>query len=141
MATLTPQEIEYIRAMSGDTCGCDDPDDDSCYDVSDAFMQWLHDEKASLEPRCMSSDSLAGTIVEVLKVRVAKAQRLFDEDGENGTRRVSQKRGFLETDLKTWKEACGQGGSVITVSTFSLGLDVRCENPYVAYYGPWWWGS
>ncbi len=135
MATLTADDITYVRMMSGDTC----PDED----VTDTFMQWLYDNKVPTKPLCMSDDPLAGLIVWVLKARVAKAQRLFDEDGENGARRVSQKRGFLEKDLATWKDECGLGGSLITIGTLDLGIDRDCSTAEYAAWGReygWAWG-
>lgn len=133
MATLTAGEITYIRMMTGDNC----PD----YDVSDEFMQYLHDEKANTAPLCMSGDSLGGTRLWVMRARVARASKLFDEDGEGGAGSVSQKYDHLVAELERMEKECGLGGGIITVSTFSLGLDARCENQYASYYSRWSWGG
>lgn len=128
MPTLTAGQIEHIRAMSGDDC--------EDYEVSDERIQYLYDTFGSATPLCMSVDPLGSTIVWVLRQRVRRAIKLFDEDGEGGTRRVSQKYQHLVEQLKDAEAECGYG-PVITVSTFSLGLDATCEGSEYARY-PWW---
>jgi hypothetical protein len=131
MATLTADEIALIRAMSGDDC--------ADYDVSDVLMQYLHDNMATSEPMCITSLPLGGTIVWVLRARVAKAAKLFDEDGEN-TRSVSQKYDHLKEMLETWESRCGMSGGAITVSTLDLGLDRDDpETEYARYSSDYTW--
>lgn len=134
MATLTADEITLIRAMSGDDCGD--------YDVSDVLMQYLHDNMATTKPLCTSSIPLGGTIVWVLRARLAKAQKLFNEDGEN-TRSVKQKRDHIKEDLEMWEARCGMSGGAITVSTLDLNLDRDDPETEYARYGSdytWLWG-
>jgi hypothetical protein len=134
MATLTADEITFIRAMSGDDC--------TPPEVSDVLMQYLHDNMATTEPMCITSLPLGGTIVWTLRARVAKAAKLFDEDGEN-TRSVSQKYDHLKEMLETWESRCGMSGGAITVSTLDLGLDRDDPETEYARYGSdytWLWG-
>jgi hypothetical protein len=120
MATLTAAEITNIRMQSGDIC--------EDYDVSNEYMQWIHDNLATTAPLCFSSVPLGGTIVWVVRARLAKAVALFDEEGEGGSRSVSQKFTHLEKLLETWESRCGMSGGVITISTLSLGMDTPCED-------------
>lgn len=132
MATLTAAELTHIRAQSGDDC--------TPYEVSDEYIQWLHDNRASEEPLCMSSDPLGATITWVLRTRVRKAVKLFDEDGEGGTRSVSQKYTHLKEQLAEAESQCGWGGGVITIGSFDMGLDEECddsENASHRLYWPW----
>lgn len=125
MATLTAEQLEHIRAMSGDDCGPE-------YEVSDIRIQYLYDTFGTAAPLCMSQDPLGNTIVWVLRQRVRKAAKLFNEDGENGTRAVSQKYDHLKEQLKDAEAECGYG-PVITVGRLSLGLDTTCED-----VDQWW---
>lgn len=133
MATLTAPEITHIRAMSGDNC---EP-----YDVTDEYMQWLHDNRAASEPLCMSSDSLGGTILWVLRAREAKATNLFDEDGDGGTRNVSQRLANIQKLRERWEDMCGLSGGVITVGTLDTGLDLSAPSTeYASLPDDWGWG-
>lgn len=135
MATLTPSDVDYIRMMSGDDCGA--PED---YEVSDAQLQKLHDRGLSM-PTCACTDSLDLTVVLVLRVRVAKAAKLFDEDGDGGAGRVSQKRAHLEKDLARWEERCGLSGGVVGIGTLSMGLDTQSLDEFTNtdLYPPYGW--
>lgn len=135
MATLTPAEITYIRAMSGDDC--------TPYEVSDEFMQYLHDEKASGEPLCMSGDALGATIVWVMRARVRKATKLFDETNAEGVRKtVSQKYTHLKEQLAEAERECGWSGGVISVGTLDTGMDSDCNgSEYTPYPYGWNWGG
>lgn len=126
MATLTAEEITHIRAQSGDDC--------APYEVSDEYIQWLHDNRASATPLCMSSDPLGGTITWVLKTRARKAVKLFDEDGDGGTRSVSQKYTHLKEQLAEAERECGWSGGVISVSKLDTGMDSDCGD---SEYGIW----
>jgi len=132
MPTLTAPEITYVRNMTGDNC----PD----YDVGDEFMQWLYDNRASTKPLCMSGDSLGGLMVWVMRARVARAIKLFDEDGEGGARSVSQKYDHLVKELERMERACGMGGGVITISTLDLGIDADCDTSGYALRLTYWGG-
>jgi hypothetical protein len=134
MATLTPSDIDYIRMMSGDDCGS--PED---YEVSDSRLQKLHDYGLTLAS-CACTDSLDLTVVLVLRVRVARAAKLFDEDGEGGARSVSQKRTHLKEDLERWETKCGLSGGVVTIGTLSMGLDTQSIDEFsnTDLYPPYW---
>lgn len=137
MATLTAAEITNIRMQSGDLC--------LDYDVTDEYMQWIHDNLASTAPLCLSSVPNGSDIVWVIRARLAKAVALFDEEGEGGSRSVSQKFTHLEKLLATWEARCGMDGGVVTISTFDMGLDTECETEYSSQYAYWrgwaWWGA
>lgn len=136
MATLTADEITFIRAMSGDDC--------TPYEVGAEFMQYLHDNAATTAPLCITSLPLGGTIVWVLRARLAKAQKLFNETGDSNAGNVKQKRDHIKEDLESWEAKCGMNGGVITIGSFDMGLDVDCNgseyatSPY--WYGAWWGG-
>jgi hypothetical protein len=129
MATLTADEITFIRAMSGDDCA--NPE----YEVSDVLMQYLHEYMATTAPMCLSSIPLGGTIVWVLRARLAKAQKLTDETGEGNAGNVKQKRDHIKEDLEAWESRCGMNGGVVTVSTLDLGLDRDDPETEYARYG------
>lgn len=138
MATLTANEITYIRMMTGDTC--------EDYDVSDEFMQYLHDEKATIAPLCTFSDPLGGTIVWVLRARVMKATRLFDETGDGSATSVSQKYTHLKEQLAEWESRCGMSGGGVSFGSIDMGIDSDDEgSEYLSrishYYGASWWGG
>lgn len=135
MATLTADEIEYIRAMSGDDCGS--PDD---YEISDALMQKLHDRGLEMACGCTVAEDV--TVVLVLRARVAKAAKLFNESADGQSSTVSQKYDHLKELLSEWESRCGLSGGVITVGTFDLGLDKECDGSEYApypYRGYWNW--
>lgn len=133
MATLTADEITLIRTLTGDDC--------TPYEVSDVMMQYLHDNMATAEPMCSSAIPFGGTIVWVLRSRVARAAKLFDEDGEGGTRSVSQKYDHLKELLEEWESRCGMNGGVITVGTIDLGLDLADpRTEYANLSDEWGWG-
>lgn len=135
MATLTAAEIRSIRMQTGDLC--------EDYDVEDADMQWIHDNLATTAPLCMESIPLGGTIVWVIRARLAKAVSLYDESGEGNAGSVSQKFDHLEKLLEKWESRCGMDGGVVTISTFSMGLDSTCDNEYASIYAHRynWWGA
>lgn len=133
MATLTEDEIEYIRSMSGDTCT--KADGSPCYDVSDVLLQKLHDR--ALTTVCGCGDPLDIDVVFVLQVRVAKSATLYDESSsEDGSAKsVSQKYKHLKEMLDAWEKRCGMSGGVIMIGRLSLGLDATCETENARY---WW---
>jgi hypothetical protein len=136
MATLTADEITFIRAMSGDDC--------TPPEVSDVLMQYLHDNAATTAPLCITSVPLGGTIVWVLRARLAKAQKLFNETGEGNAGSVKQKRDHIKEDLDAWESRCGMSGGVITIGTLDTGMDSDCdESEYASYGWPYglWGGS
>jgi hypothetical protein len=137
MATLTAAEIINIRMQSGDLC--------EDYDVTDEYMQWIHDNLASTEPLCLSSVPHGGTIVWVIRARLAKAVALYDESGEGNAGSVSQKFDHLEKLLEKWESRCGMNGGVITIGSFDMGLDSDCETEYARFspsHRGWiWWGA
>lgn len=107
MATMTADEIEYTRAMSGDDC--------QTYEVSDTLMQKFWNTNGA--------DSCA-TIVEVLRVRVAKAAKLVNQSNESGqSRSSSQKYAQLRAMLSDWETRCGMSGGVLEMGTLDLRLD------------------
>lgn len=129
---LSPSDIEYIRAMSGDDCG--NPDD---YEVKDPLLQKLYD-KALLWPACgCAANSLDLGVIQVLRVRVAKAQKLYNENVEGGSGSVKQKRDHLVEDLKRWEERCGLSGGAITIGTLDMGMDRDCEDSEYASWRSW----
>jgi hypothetical protein len=135
MTTLTTADLTHIREQTGDAC---DP-----YEVSDEYIQWLHDNRANLTPLCMSSDPLGGTITWVLRTRVRKATSLFNEDGDGGTRSVSQQYTQLKEQLAEAEKECGWGGSTITISTLDTGMDADCDDSEYTlsrWYASWWNG-
>jgi hypothetical protein len=133
MTTLTTADIEYVRMMTGDTC--------ETYDVSDDMMQWLYDNKVSGAPLCMSGDSLGGLIVWVLRARVRKATKLFDETNAEGINKtVSQKYTHLKEQLVEAERGCGMDGGLVTIGSFDLGLDTESDSEYASYGSPSWWG-
>lgn len=113
MATLTSDQIEYIRAMSGDDC---EP-----YDVSDALMQKLFDKSSSDE---------CGAIVYVLRARVVKAAKLVNEsNAETGdSRSLNQKYQALKETLKEWETRCGMSGGTLEFGSFDLRIDTDCDD-------------
>jgi hypothetical protein len=114
MPTLTEAEIARVRMRSGDNCGPD-------YEVSDAEMQILYDDIPNLSCGCANDiDTLTALVIDV---RWAKASNLFDEDGDGGTRNVSQRFNQLEKMRDEWFKKCGMSGGLITTSTLDLGLD------------------
>jgi hypothetical protein len=131
MATLTADEITFIRAMSGDDC--------PTYDVSPELMQYLHDNAATTEPLCITSLPLGGTIVWVLRARLAKAQKLFNETGsDTNAGSVKQKRDHIKEDLEMWESKCGMNGGIVTIGSFDTQLDSDCDDSEYASYG-WRW--
>lgn len=113
MATLTADEIEYIRAMSGDDC--------TPYDVSDGLMQKLFDSVTGNE---------CATIVSVLRVREVKAAKLVNEsNAETGdSRSLNQKYQALKELRKDWETRCGMSGGTLEFGSFDLNIDTDCEN-------------
>jgi hypothetical protein len=121
MADLTADQIEYIRAMSGD--------DTLTYEVSDLLLPKLYD-RAVLVPSVVSGRVSADdvTVVLVLQARVAKAARLVNEINEAQVQKsLSQKFDHLQATLEAWERRTGMSGGVITVGRFSLGLDADCD--------------
>lgn len=107
MATLTADQIEYLRAITGDDC--------VPYDVSDVLLQKLWDR---------SGDSECGTTVELLRIRVAKAAKLVNQSNESGqSRSSSQKYTQLRESLRDWEARCGMSGGVLEMGTLDLRLD------------------
>lgn len=107
MATLTADEIEYIRAMSGDDC--------VPYEVSPPLLQKFFDK---------NSGDDCGTIVFVLRVRVQKAAKLVSQSNESGqSQSLSDLHTHLTQDLALWEERCGMSGAVLVMGTFDLHLD------------------
>jgi hypothetical protein len=114
MATLTEDEIEYIRMMSGDDC--------EDYDVTDERMQKLHDRGLAMQPcGCAAPEDV--TVVLVLRVRVAKAAKLFNENVEGGSGSVAQKYTHLKELLDEWESRCGLAGGAVTIGRMNLGID------------------
>lgn len=112
MATMTADEIEYTRAMSGDDC--------LPYDVTDVLMQKFWNTHAG-------DDCL--TIVDVLRVRVAKASKLVNSSNQNGQQRSSsQKFAQLHALLGEWEVRCGVSGGVLEMGTLDLRLDTDDED-------------
>lgn len=132
MATLTADEIEYIRAMSGDDC--------APYEISDVLLQKLHDRGIGMTCGCSAAEDV--TVVLVLQVRVAKSAKLFDETPpEGGSATVSQKHQHLKDLLARWEQKCGLSGSVVTTSVFDLGLDAERNSQHASYgwrHSYWW---
>jgi hypothetical protein len=114
MAELTEDEIEYIRMMSGDDC--------EDYDVTDERMQKLHDRGLAMQPcGCAAPEDV--TVVLVLRVRVAKAAKLFNENVEGGSGSVAQKYTHLKELLDEWESRCGLAGGAVTIGRMNLGID------------------
>lgn len=113
MATLTADEIEYIRAMSGDVC---EP-----YDVGAEFLQKLWDKSGS--------DDCA-TIVYVLRVREAKSAVLVNQsNGQTGeSMSLSSKHTQLVAQRQQWEERCGMAGGMVTAGAYDLRLDTDCTD-------------
>lgn len=133
MATLTTDEIEYIRDMSGDDC--------EDYDVTDEKMQKIYDRASAIT--CTCENPLDVTVVLVLQIRVAKATKLFDDtDAETGgARSVSQKYKHLKELLDRWETKCGMAGGSLSVGTLNLGLSAREGSDYSGWPNvPAWWG-
>jgi hypothetical protein len=133
MATLTADEIEYIRAMSGDVC--------ETYDVSDVLMQKLHDRGLEMTCGCTAAEDV--TVVLVLRARVAKAARLTNESSEGVSTSYSQKYVQLKELLDQWESKCGLSGGTITIGTLDMGLDSDCSgSEYTRYPGLYgWWNG
>lgn len=129
MAALTADEIEYIRAFSGDDC--------VEYEVSDVLLQKLHDRAETTV--CGCSDPLDVDVVLVLRIRVAKAAKLFTETTVDGVNKaVSQKFDHLKALLAEWEARCGMAGGVIGTGVLDQQLDTfRTGSEYAAY--PWEW--
>lgn len=132
MAVLTPSEINHIRQQSGDTC--------EDYDVSDSYMQYLHDRYGATTCDC---DALGITIWWVLRTRVKKAMSLTNTSNESGTANLAQKYDHLKEQLEEWERFCGLGSYGITIGTLSMGLDTQDIDefsntdlypPYGGYY-------
>lgn len=134
MATLTEAEIAYVRMMSGDNCGPD-------YEVTDENMQVLYDRIPNLS--CGCADSLDTLIALVIDARWAKASNLFDEDGDGGTRSVSQRFNQLKQMRDQWFARCGMDAKPITISSFDTGMDRDCDTEYGLYpHGrAWYWST
>lgn len=114
MATLTSDQIEYIRAVTGDDC---EP-----YDVSDTLMQKLFDRASADE--CL-------TIVEALRIRVAKASNLVEESRSDGeSRKLNQKASQLTTLLKQWSADCDVGEFTLDMGVLDQAIDTDCETEY-----------
>lgn len=107
MATLTADEIEYIRIMSGDNCVGD-------YTVSETLLQKLFDRYGT---EC-------GAIVEVLRARVQKAAKKVNQSNESGQSvSASQEYAQLSQELARWSQDCGLSGGVLEMGTLDLRLD------------------
>jgi hypothetical protein len=107
MTALTVDQIEYIRATTGDDC---EP-----YDVSAGLLQKLYDR--STDDECL-------TIVEVLRIRVVKAAKLVNQStAEGASQSLHQKYTALKELLKDWEIRCGVGVSAVTAGAISLGID------------------
>ena len=114
MAMLTSAGIEYIRAFSGD--------DTPQYEVSDVFMQTLRDRAEGISCTCTDANDI--TVVLVLRVRVAKAARLVDEQNEAAVQKsFSQKYKQLKELLLAAEKRCGMTGSGIAIGSLNLGID------------------
>lgn len=131
MAVLTPSEMYHIRQQSGDTC--------EDYDVSDSYIQYLHDRYGDSTCSC---DALGVTIWWVLKTRVKKAIPLTSTSNESGTTNLSQKYDHLKEQLKEWEQECGLGSYAITIGTLDLGMDSDCsDSENSSLYGRYSWGE
>lgn len=112
MATMTADQIEYLRAITGDDC--------TPYDVSDVLLQKLWDRMA---------DDECGTTVELLRIRVAKAAKLVNSSNQNGQQRSSsQKYAQLRAMLSDWETRCGMSGGVLEMGTLDMRLDTDDED-------------
>jgi len=112
MATLTAEQITYIRETSGDNC--------TPYYVSDEFMQWLYDNKAG-------SDDCA-LIVHILRVMDAKTAPLTNEGSDGQSKSLSQKHQQIRALRAEWEERCGMAGPALGMSAIDLNIDTDCEN-------------
>jgi hypothetical protein len=63
------------------------------------------------------------TVVLVLRVRVAKAAKLFNENVEGGSGSVAQKYTHLKELLDEWESRCGLAGGAVTIGRMNLGID------------------
>lgn len=123
MATLTADQIEYIRMMSGDNC--------TPYDVDDTFMQKLFDRNLSDE--CL-------TITAVLKVRSINAASKVNESNAAGeSRSLSQKYQQIRSMLAEWESTCGEDGDPLTIGTIDLDIDTDSDNTEAAQGYPITW--
>jgi len=106
MATLTSDQKDYIRLMSGDNASAD-------YVVSDAMLQILFDD---------NDDSLCATIVQVLEARLANATTVAgvnstgDSEGNPATQQI-------KTTLDYWRGKCSEASAKVTYSRLRLGID------------------
>ena len=113
MSTLTADQTEYIRAMSGDDC--------TPYDVSDTLLQKLFGDRAG--------DDECRTIVYVLRIRDAKWSMLVNQSNESGqSQSLSQKHAQIRNLRQEWEERCGMAGGSVDVGTFDLHIDTDCED-------------
>jgi hypothetical protein len=120
MAAMTADEIEYVRAMSGDDC--------LPYDVGATLLQKLWDRN--------SSDECA-TIVFVLRIREAKAAVLTNESSEGQSKNLSDKHAHIKAMRVDWEARCGMSGGTLSMGTFDLNLDADCDGEYLSRIEQW----
>lgn len=121
MATMTADEIEYVRVMSGDNC----PD----YDVSDVLMQKLWDRNGSDE---------CSTIVYVLRIREAKSAVLVNQSTDGSqSQSLSQKHTQIRAMRQEWEQRCGMSGGTLSMGTFDLNIDADCDSEYLSRLEQW----
>lgn len=110
MATMTADEIEYVRAMSGDDC--------EDYDVSDTLLQKLWDRNDSDE---------CATIVYVLRIREAKSAVLTTQSSDGESKNLSDKHRHIQAMRLAWENRCGLSGGTLSMGTFDMAIDADCE--------------
>jgi hypothetical protein len=104
--TLTPAQIAYLRAKSGDTC--------TPYVVDDDLMQVYYDA---------AEGNLNCTIVSILEDMRAKVKPGTPVLTDFGTRVDTAAIDSIEQLLKRYDAKCGEGGAVLQVGRLNLGID------------------
>lgn len=106
MPTLTPDQLAYIRAKSGDNC--------SPYVVSDALMQTYFDSEGG---------SLPCTIYSVLENRLAAVRVAASKMTDFGTLVASTEITHIKDLMAHWGDRCTSGAGSLGVGVWDLGID------------------
>lgn len=122
MATLTADELSYIRDVIGDHT----LNKNGVYELPDLTLQAIYDSTAQ------GNSDLSTTIVYALRRLVGRTARLVATSGNVQDEQRQQWHEHLRELLKTWEAITGltpSGGSLV-VGEIGLGLDATYESEY-----------
>lgn len=106
MATLTANELIYIRRNTGDSLI-----------PADSYLQYIHDNQAD-------SDLDTTVYYALLAVRADKAKMVSESNARTGDSHSRQQYfEHLDDMIKDWGTRTGAGIPLVTTGTINLGID------------------